>query len=97
MRRSHHMTAEEGLLASRPHPDNVRTCPDCGGSTTVHDTRWCNEFGWTTVRRRRDCSDCGQRTFTIEIQEDAYSRFRRASKQVRETLRRALDDMENLR
>lgn len=41
-------------------------CPICEGTTKVIDSRGDSE----SVRRRRECADCGYRFFTLELDED---------------------------
>lgn len=44
-------------------------CPDCGHtSTRVVDTR--PDYARSSVRRRRECTDCGVRWFTLELMAD---------------------------
>lgn len=39
------------------------TCPNCGGPTKVTDT----DKGEMSIRRRRECKDCGHRFTTYEV------------------------------
>lgn len=42
------------------------TCPVCGGVTRITDSRGNVE----SVRRRRQCQECGHRFTTIEVEVD---------------------------
>lgn len=44
------------------------TCPKCGGETCVIDSRPSED----SVRRRRECLECGDRFNTMEIDADYY-------------------------
>lgn len=48
------------------------TCPVCGGSTQVVDSRSSED----SVQRRRECKECGHRFNTIEIDKDLYENSR---------------------
>ena len=50
------------------------TCPRCNEKTKVIDSQ--SEDG--CVRRRRVCSHCDYRFFTVEIDEDYYERMAKA-------------------
>ena len=43
---------------------NVRKCPTCGVEAYVIDTR---EQPDGTIRRRRECPQCGERWSTVEL------------------------------
>jgi transcriptional regulator NrdR family protein len=51
----------------------------CGGNLdAVKDSRpWDVPDVGSTVRRRRQCDTCGERSVTFEITEDFLERFRR--------------------
>lgn len=49
-------------------------CPNCGGWTTVVDSRMISG----TVRRRRECVQCGQRFST----EETLYKFQRVDKPI---------------
>ena len=44
------------------------TCPKCGAETCVIDSRPSED----SVRRRRECLECGERFNTMEIDADYY-------------------------
>lgn len=46
------------------------TCPKCGGVTFVKDSRSDED----QVRRRRECTECKYRFFTLEIDTDYYEK-----------------------
>jgi transcriptional regulator NrdR family protein len=49
-------------------------CPSCGTlNTKVKDSR--PEITRSTVRRKRECVNCGRRWFTLELEEDAVRRM----------------------
>lgn len=61
------------------------TCPHCGSdSTTVLHTGDFEDY----VRRRRECKKCGSRFYTVEIDEDMYSKMTPVAKT---ELREAID------
>lgn len=43
----------------------VRACPACGTDSVVKNTRELKKDG--TIRRRRECPDCGRRWTTVEL------------------------------
>lgn len=47
------------------------TCPVCGGQTRITDSRSDGE----TVRRRRECRECGHRFTTREIDNDMLKKL----------------------
>lgn len=47
------------------------TCPKCFEKTKVIDSRHEEDY----IRRRRVCSNCNHRFFTIEIDEDYYEKM----------------------
>ena len=47
------------------------TCPQCGGETTVFDSRKMCESVW----RRRKCRECGYRFSTTEIETDLLNKL----------------------
>lgn len=49
------------------------TCPICGGKTKIYDSRPDEE----TVKRRRECLECGYRFPTMEIDADMFERTKR--------------------
>lgn len=51
---------------------NAFPCPSCGGSLAmVTDSRPVESFqGMRAIRRRRECSACGERHTTMEILRD---------------------------
>lgn len=49
------------------------TCPVCGGKTHIINSRSDGE----TVRRRRECKDCGRRFTTREIDIDILNNLTR--------------------
>lgn len=61
------------------------TCPNCGAKTRVVDSRSHED----SKSRRRECSDCGFRFSTVEIDADYYETLKPTNK--REILNR-LDD-----
>lgn len=50
------------------------TCPKCNAKARVIETRCEDDY----VRRKRVCSKCNYRFFTIEIDEDYYERLAKA-------------------
>lgn len=50
------------------------TCPVCGGNTKITDSRGNVE----SVRRRRECRECGHRFTTIEIEADLLQNLEKA-------------------
>lgn len=50
------------------------TCPKCNAKARVIETRCEDDY----VRRRRVCSECNYRFFTVEIDEDFYERLANA-------------------
>ena len=50
------------------------TCPVCGGATKVTDSRSDGE----TVRRRRECVNCGERFTTREMDVDQLEKLLKA-------------------
>ena len=53
-------------MAAPLHAENARTCPDCGGETAVTDSRPTVVHGFSTTKRRRQCSECDTRFTTVE-------------------------------
>lgn len=47
------------------------TCPNCFEKTKVIDSRHEDDF----IRRRRVCTNCNYRFFTVELDEDYYERL----------------------
>lgn len=47
------------------------TCPKCNAKARVIETRCEDDY----VRRKRVCSKCNYRFFTVEIDEDFYERL----------------------
>lgn len=47
------------------------TCPKCNARARVIETRCEDDY----VRRKRVCSECNYRFFTVEIDEDFYERL----------------------
>ena len=51
--------------------ENRIICPSCGGGLDfVKDSRPHDIFGAKGIKRRRECSGCGQRVTTFEMKED---------------------------
>lgn len=50
------------------------TCPKCNAKARVIETRCEDDY----VRRRRVCSECNYRFFTVEVDEDYYERLANA-------------------
>lgn len=48
------------------------TCPKCGGKTKINDSRHNDD---DSVKRRRECLECGYRFSTVEIDADLYERM----------------------
>lgn len=51
------------------------TCPICGGKTKIYDSRPDDE----SVKRRRECLECGHRFLTMEIDADLLERMENKS------------------
>lgn len=47
------------------------TCPMCGGKTKIYDSRPDEE----SVKRKRECLECGHRFLTVEIDVDLLERM----------------------
>lgn len=47
------------------------TCPQCGGETHITNSRKSCD----SVRRRRECRECGYRFTTIEIENDLLNKL----------------------
>jgi transcriptional regulator NrdR family protein len=60
-------------------------CPKCAIPTQVIDTRGTSE---NEVRRRRRCSDCGQRFTTYETIHTPGERDKERRKEAREIMRK---------
>ena len=54
----------------------ARLCPNCGTDSFVIESRECPDG---TIRRRRECRNCGTRFITREIFEKCIPRDRRRS------------------
>jgi transcriptional regulator NrdR family protein len=54
-------------------------CPECEGKTQVNQTKnYVDEyFGFFYIERRRVCSNCDHRMFTIELPQDKFIELRR--------------------
>lgn len=55
------------------------TCPMCGGCTEVKDSRPDEE----SVRRRRQCKECGYNFFTVEYDQDMLDRLKNSKGEVK--------------
>ena len=47
------------------------TCPQCGAETHIINSRKTCD----SVRRRRECCECGYRFTTIEIEQDLFNKL----------------------
>ena len=47
------------------------TCPECNGKTKVVDSRPEVDC----INRRRECTECGFRFSTVELDEDVFERI----------------------
>lgn len=64
-------------------------CPDCKGPTKVIDT----DKGEVSIRRRRECKDCGFRFTTYEIIADDLRDLREAKRMVIDAMLVTLDEV----
>lgn len=69
---------------------NVRRCEKCGSRNVyVKNAREIGYQKYTdgTMRRRRDCADCGHRQYTVEILDADFQALISADKTYMELLR----------
>lgn len=65
------------------------TCPKCGAATCVIDSRPSED----SVRRRRECLECGERFNTMEIDADYYETLMQSDrKTIQKVMQEALLD-----
>lgn len=53
------------------------TCPECNRKTHIVETRFDDD----SVRRRRECRECGYRFTTLEVDKDLYERLVKAKRE----------------
>jgi transcription elongation factor Elf1 len=75
--------------------NNALSCPECGGRTSVVDTRANGAF----VRRRRQCTNCGHRMSSLEYivgsDSDFRSKYLAALREIENVVRSGIDTLRN--
>ena len=68
------------------------TCPVCGGKAHVLESRSDGE----TVRRRRECLECGHRFITQEMDTDQMDRRLKEFSKIRGNIQNIIAELQNL-
>ena len=72
----------------------VKTCPDCGSDTIVYDSR---ERSDGTLLRRRECTVCGYRYRTVEIEESMVEDAIEENRRLWKTIQQQKEQLERLK